>query len=228
MPPSLLATWRILLDYSDVLLRGLAVTIELSIISMAVALVVGMVACLGCLSRFRAMRYPATLYVEFCRDTPILVQLIWVHFAWPGLFGVKFTAWDSAIVALALQSSGYLAEEFRAGIESIDKGQVEASQSLGMTYLRLMRRIIVPQAVIRMMPGILNQFVTCLKSTSIVSVIAVPDLMYQAGMIATATFQPMQVYTMIAVIYFLLVLLIAFAVRQASKRLPRFGSFGAM
>jgi polar amino acid transport system permease protein len=228
MPASLLATWRILLDYSDVLLRGLAVTIELSIISMAVALVVGMIACLGCLSHLRLLRYPATLYVEFCRDTPILVQLIWVHFAWPGLFGVKFTAWDSAIVALALQSSGYLAEEFRAGIESIDKGQVEASQSLGMTYLRLMRRIIVPQAVIRMMPGILNQFVTCLKSTSIVSVIAVPDLMYQAGMIATATFQPMQVYTMIALIYFLLVLIIAFAVRQATKRLPRFGSLGAM
>jgi len=223
-----LSMWRVLTDYSGILLRGLGVTIELSIISMALALVVGMVACLASLSHLRVLRYPATLYVEFCRDTPILVQLIWVHFAWPGLFGVKFTAWDSAVVALALQSSGYLAEEFRAGIESIDKGQVEASQSLGMTWLRLMRRIVVPQAVIRMMPGILNQFVTCLKSTSIVSIIAVPDLMYQAGLIASATFQPMQVYTVIALVYFLLVLIISFAVRQASKRLPRFGSFGAM
>jgi len=225
---TLISLWRMLLNYSGVLVDGLIVTIELSVVSMGVALVVGMVACLASLSHWRALRYPAVLFVEFCRDTPILVQLIWVHFAWPGLFGVKFTAWDSAVIALALQSSGYLAEEFRAGIESIDKGQVEASQSLGMTYSRLMRRIVVPQAVIRMMPGILNQYVTCLKSTSIVSIIAVPDLMYQAGLIATSTFQPMQIYTMIALVYFLLVLIISFGVRQATKRLPRFGSFGAM
>ncbi len=225
---TLISLWRILTNYSGILVDGLIVTIELSVVSMGVALVVGMVACLASLSHWRALRYPATLFVEFCRDTPILVQLIWVHFAWPGLFGVKLTAWDSAVIALALQSSGYLAEEFRAGIESIDKGQVEASQSLGMTYLRLMRRIVVPQAVIRMMPGILNQYVTCLKSTSIVSIIAVPDLMYQAGLIATTTFQPMQIYTMIALVYFLLVLIISCGVRQATKRLPQFGSFGAM
>jgi polar amino acid transport system permease protein len=225
---SLLSMWRLLLNYGGILVQGLVVTIELSIVSMALALLIGMLACLASLSHHRLLRYPATLFVEFCRDTPILVQLIWVHFAWPGLFGVKFTAWDSAVIALAMQSSGYLAEEFRAGIESIDKGQVEASQSLGMTYLRLMRRIVVPQAVIRMMPGILNQYVTCLKSTSIVSIIAVPDLMYQAGLIASATFQPMQIYTMIAMVYFLLVLIISFAVRQATKKLPRFGSFGAM
>jgi polar amino acid transport system permease protein len=225
---SWISVWRILENYGGILAQGLVVTIELSIVSMALAIAAGMLACLASLSHLRVLRYPAMLYVEFCRDTPILVLLIWVHFALPGLLDVKFTAWDSAVIALALQSSGYLAEEFRAGIESIDKGQVEASQSLGMTYMRLMRRIIVPQALIRMMPGILNQFVTCLKSTSIVSVIAVPDLMYQAGLIASATFQPMQVYTTIAAIYFLLVLIIAFAVRQATRRLPRFGSLGAM
>jgi polar amino acid transport system permease protein len=224
---SLLRTWRFLQDYGGVLLDGLLVTVELSIVSMAVALVVGMIACVASLSRLRLLRYPAILYVEFCRDTPILVQLIWVHFAWPELFGLKFTTWESAVIALALQSSGYLAEEFRAGIESIDKGQMEAAQSLGMTYGRLMRRIVVPQAVIRMMPGILNQFVTCVKSTSIVSIIAVPDLMYQAGLIASETFLPMQVYTFAAFAYFFLVLVISFAVRQATRRLPRFGSLGA-
>jgi polar amino acid transport system permease protein len=225
---SLLRTWRFLQDYGGVLLDGLLVTVELSLVSMAVALVVGMIACVASLSRLRLLRYPAILYIEFCRDTPILVQLIWVHFAWPELFGLKFTTWESAVIALALQSSGYLAEEFRAGIESIDKGQMEAAQSLGMTYGRLMRRIVVPQAVIRMMPGILNQFVTCVKSTSIVSIIAVPDLMYQAGLIASATFLPMQVYTFAALAYFFLVLVISFAVRQATRRLPRFGSLGAM
>jgi polar amino acid transport system permease protein len=165
------------------------------------------------------------LFIEFCRNTPVLVQLVWVHFAWPEIFGLKFTAWTSAVIALSLQSAGYLAEEFRAGIESIERGQIEAAQALGMTYGRLMRRIVVPQAFIRMIPGILNQFVTCFKSTSIVSIIAVPDLMYQAGLIASATFLPMQIYSFVAFVYFILVLLIAMGVRWATRHLPQAGYF---
>src|SRR5580704_1476634 len=103
---SWISFWRILENYGGILVQGLLVTIELSVIAMALALAAGMLACLASLSHLRLLRYPAMLYVEFCRDTPILVLLIWVHFAWPGLFGVKFTAWDSAVIALALQSSG--------------------------------------------------------------------------------------------------------------------------
>src|ERR1700693_3019981 len=101
---------------------------------MLIAVVVGLIACMGSLSRAWIVRFPSVLFVEFGRNTPILVQLIWVHFAWPEILGIKFSAWTSAVIALSLQSSGYLAEEFRAGIESIDKGQIEASQALGMTY----------------------------------------------------------------------------------------------
>ncbi len=212
-------------EYRELLLTGVWVTIQLSVVAMLIALVVGLLACFGSLSRNRLLRAPAILFVEFCRNTPILVQLVWVHFAWPEIFGIKFTAWTSAVIALALQSSGYLAEEFRAGIESIEKGQIEASQSLGMTYTRLMYRIVVPQAFIRMIPGILNQFVTCFKSTSIVSIIAVPDLMYQAGLIVSATFLPMQIYTLIAIMYFLMVLAVSVGVRQLTKLLPNFGYF---
>lgn len=217
--------YQMILEYSDVIIFGVWVTIQLAIISMVISVVLGLVACFGSLSRSRIVRYPSVLFVEFGRNTPILVQLIWVHFAWPEILGIKFTAWTSAIIALSLQSSGYLAEEFRAGIESIDRGQIEASQALGMSYLRLMRRIVVPQAIIRMIPGILNQFVTCFKSTSIVSVIAVPDLMYQAGLIASATYLPMQIYSFVAVIYFLMVMLIAMGVRQATRHLPQPGYF---
>ena len=163
--------------------------------------------------------------MEWSRNTPILVQLVWVHFAWPELFGVKFDVYTSSVLALALQSSGYLAEEYRAGIESIEKGQFEASKSLGMTYPRMMGRVILPQAFMRMLPGILNQFVTCFKSTSIVSVIAVPDLMYQAGLIASATFLPMQIYSLVAVIYFIMVLIVSSTVRRLSRRLPNFGYY---
>ena len=217
--------YGLILQYGDVLLQGVWTTLTLSVIAMAIAMVAGLVACLCVLSRQRLLRYPATVLIEFCRNTPILVQVVWIHYALPDLIGVKFTAFTSATIALAMQSSGYLAEEYRAGIESIDRGQFEAAQSLGMTYARLMRRIVIPQAVLRITPGILNQYVNCLKSTSIVSIIAVPDLMYYATLIVTSTFLPMPVYTLVALIYFLLIFAIAMAVRVAISRLPNFSYF---
>jgi polar amino acid transport system permease protein len=192
---------------------------------MLISLVGGLVLCLASLSPTRILRWPARLLVEFFRNTPILVQVVWVHFALPELVGLKFTAFTSSVIALAMQSSGYLAEEYRAGIESIDRGQFEAAQSLGMTYPRLMRRIVIPQAVMRMLPGILNQFVTCFKSTSIVSVIAVPDLMYQAGLIVSATFLPMLIYTIVALMYFVMVLIVSWLVNTAARRLPSYSQF---
>ncbi len=216
---------QLLWEYRDAFLTGISVTIQLSLLGMALAVVTGLVACLGVLSRNRLIKAPAILYVEWCRNIPILVQLVWVHFAWPEIFGVKFDIFTSSVIALALQSSGYLAEEYRAGIESIEKGQFEAAKSMGMTYERLMRRIILPQAFMRMLPGILNQFVTCFKSTSIVSVIAVPDLMYHAGLIASATFLPMPIYSFVAILYFLMVLAVSTVVRQLANRLPTFGYY---
>jgi polar amino acid transport system permease protein len=220
-------TFDILYEFRDTLLYGLGVTFTLSVLSMMFALVVGLVAALGMLSKQKLLRYPAVFYVEFCRNTPILVQLVWVHYAWPEIFGIKFTAFYSSLVALTLQTSGYLAEEYRGGIESVDKGQVEAGKSLGMSHARLMARIVLPQAIMRSVPGILNQFVTCFKSTSIVSVIAVPDLMYQAGLMVSATFLTMPIYTLVAIIYFVVVFAISRTVRWLTRRLPTAGFYGA-
>jgi polar amino acid transport system permease protein len=217
--------WTVLSNNFDLLLSGLWVTVHVSLIAFTISLCAGLALCLASLSPTRLIRTPAILVVEFFRNTPILVQLVWVHFAWPEILGITLTPWQSAVTALALQSSGYLAEEFRAGIESIDRGQVEASQSLGMTYFRLMYRIVIPQAVIRVLPGILNQFVTCFKSSSIVSIIAVPDIMYQAMLIVSQTYLPMPVYTIIALVYFLMVLGISALLRLATGRLPNFGYF---
>jgi His/Glu/Gln/Arg/opine family amino acid ABC transporter permease subunit len=224
---SLNRTWTIFHDYFELLLSGLWVTVEVSLLAFAISLVAGLVLCMGTISRPRFVRWPAVLIVEFCRNTPILVQLVWVHFAWPEILGVTLSPWQSAVTALALQSSGYLAEEFRAGIESIDRGQVEAAQSLGMTYPLLMARIVIPQAVIRVLPGILNQFVTCFKSSSVVSIIAVPDIMYYASLIVSQTFLPMPVYTIVALIYFLMVMAISSLMKLATRRLPNFGYFHA-
>lgn len=219
---------RLLWEYHEPLLSGLSITIGLSIVAMAAAILLGLVMCVAAISPLKVIRLPAFFVVEFCRNTPILVQLIWVHFALPVMIGVKFSPLMSAFIALTMQSSGYLAEEYRAGIESIERGQVEAALSLGMTKSRMMRRIVLPQAIIRMMPGILNQFVTCVKSTSIVSVIAVPDLMYQAGLIVSATFVAMPIWTFTALVYFLLVMAVSSMVRYASSHLPSMGRVGEL
>jgi polar amino acid transport system permease protein len=222
---SLYRLWSVFYENLDLLLSGLWVTITISLLAFAISLIVGLLLCLGVISHTRFIRTPSFLIIEFCRNTPILVQLFWVHFAWPEILGITLTPWQSAVTALALQSSGYLAEELRAGVESIDRGQVEASQSLGMTYLRLMYRIVLPQAIIRVLPGILNQFVTCFKSSSIVSIIAVPDIMYYATLIVSQTFLPMPIYTVVALIYFLLVMGMSWLMRLATRRLPNFGYF---
>ncbi len=212
---------RLLWDYREPLLAGMGITMLLSVLAMLASVVIGLFACLGTMARWRGLRAVAFLVVEFCRDTPILVQLIWVHYALPDIVGVKFTAFESAFIALTMQSSGYLAEEYRAGIESIEHGQVEAAQSLGLRWWPVMRHVVLPQAVLRMMPGVLNQFVTCFKSTSIVSVIAVPDLMYQAGLVVSATFVAMPVYTFVALLYFVAVLAVSAGARWLVDRLPR-------
>ena len=212
----------LLWDYRSAFGAGIWITIQLSIIGIVFSLAGGLVLCLGALSPLKIVKLPAKLLIEFFRNTPILVQVVWVHFALPELVGLKFTAFTSSVIALAMQSSGYLAEEYRAGIESIERGQFEAAQSLGMTYPRLMRRVVIPQAVMRMLPGILNQFVTCFKSTSIVSVIAVPDLMYQAGLVVSATFLPMPIYTAVALMYFVMVVIVTWLVNAAARRLPSY------
>ncbi len=215
---------RLLWEYRDPLLAGIWMTVLLSVLAMLVSLVVGLVACAGVMSSHRWVRAPSRLYVEFGRNTPIIVQLIWVHYALPDIIGLKFTPFVSSLIARTLQTSGYLAEEYRGGIQGIDHGQTEAARSLGLTGLQVMRLVILPQAVLRILPGLLNQFVTCFKSTSIVSVIAVTDLMYEAGLIVSETFVAMPVYTFTALVYFLLVLGVSAGVGWIGRRLP--GSAG--
>ena len=214
---------QILWEYHWILGNGLLMTFELTFISIIIALVTGVASALGSLARLRPVRWLSVVVIEFCRNTPILVLIIWVHYALPEITGIKTTAVTSSVIALVMQSTGYLAEEYRAGIELIDKGQYEAAKSVGMTYARLMRRIILPQAVVRMIPGIINQVVVLFKSTSVVSIIAVPDLMYAANVIVNDTYLAMQTYTLVALTYFLIIFGISVLVRVASKRIKFIG-----
>jgi polar amino acid transport system permease protein len=193
--------------------EGLWVTVQICAIAFTLAVVLGLLACMIRLY-VRPLRPIAVLYIEFCRNTPIYVQLLWVNYVWPDLFGWPQSFFAAGWAALALQSSGYLAETFRAGIEGVSPGHVEAAHSLGLSPFRTFRRIVLPQAVLTMAPSIMNQFLVVVKSSTLVSVIAVPDLMYEALRLTSIWFEPIEILSFTAFLY----IVIVFALSQAIKR----------
>ncbi|MGH7267720.1 MAG: amino acid ABC transporter permease [Candidatus Rokuibacteriota bacterium] len=209
---------RTVWNHRDRLLEGLWVTAQVCAIAMAVAIVVGLVVCLVRLY-VRPLRVPAGLYIEFARNTPIYVQLIWVSYVWPELFGWPTSFFAAGWAALALQSSGYLAETFRAGIEGVARGHREAAHALGMSSGLTMRRIVLPQAFLVMAPSIMNQFLVVVKSSTLVSVIAVPDLMYEALRLTSIWFEPIEILSVTALIYVVIVFGLSAAIKWYSDRL---------
>jgi polar amino acid transport system permease protein len=161
--------WRRLIwNQRAVYLDGFVVTLEICAIAFAVAVVLGLAVCLIRLY-VRPLRWLAIFHIEFCRSTPIYVQLMWVNYVWPDLFGWPQDYFNAGWTALALQSSGYLAETFRAGIEGIARGQREAAYSLGMSRALTLRRIVLPQVFVTMAPSIMNQLIVVVKSSTLVS-----------------------------------------------------------
>jgi polar amino acid transport system permease protein len=209
---------RTVWNHRDRLLEGLWVTVQVCAIAMAVALVVGLAVCLVRLY-VRPLRPLAGLYIEFARNTPIYVQLIWVSYVWPELFGWPTSFFAAGWAALALQSSGYLAETFRAGIEGVARGHREAAYALGMSSPLTMRRIVLPQALLVMAPSIMNQFLVVVKSSTLVSVIAVPDLMYEALRLTSIWFEPIEILSVTALIYVVIVFGLSAAIKRYSDRL---------
>jgi polar amino acid transport system permease protein len=195
---------RYVLANLEPLLSGLWVTLYVCFWSFLLALVLGLAACL---IRMRGglLRYLAIPYIEFCRATPILVQLLWVNYVWPELFGFPQTVTGAGIIALGLQSSGYLAETFRSGFEGLPNGQREAAAAVGMNRWRVLYRIELPQVILVAMPLVINQLAVIVKSSTLVSVIAISDLMYQGLKIVNQWYEPIEVLTAIALVYFLLI-----------------------
>lgn len=190
-----LQDWRILA-------WGLVGTLQLAVGSLAAGLALGLIVGAGRYSRRRLIHWPATAYVEIFRNTPVLVQIMWFFFAFPIVAPFAVSAYTAAALALALNTSAFTAEIFRAGIQSIFPGQWDAARALGMTYPQQLRRIILPQAVKRMLPAFTNRGLELLKMTSLASAIAFPELLYGARTIATAHFNPIEAYTTVALVYF--------------------------
>ena len=209
---------RIIWNNRGEFLEGLLVTAQISLIAVAAAMAVGLVICL--LRMYcRPLRWLAILYIEFCRSTPIYVQLMWVNYVWPELFGWPRSFFAAGWAALALQSSGYLAETFRSGIEGVARGQREAALSTGLSPLLTMRWVILPQAVLMMTPSLMNQFLVVVKSSCLVSVIAVPDLMYRALRLTSIWFEPIEILSFTAFLYVVIVFALSAAIKWYSDRL---------
>ncbi|MFN8590626.1 MAG: amino acid ABC transporter permease [Thermomicrobiales bacterium] len=193
----------VVLERLDFLLGGLGLTVALTVVAMAVSLVVGLLVSFARLSAVKPLRMAAAVYSDFLRGTPLLVQILWIYYSLPILTGVTFSPFTSAAIALSLNVSAFVGEIFRAGIQSIGRGQREAALALGMTPWQAMRRVILPQSVRRVIPPLGSIWVSLFKDTAIVSVIAVPELMYRGKVLSIETYRPVEIYTAVALIYFL-------------------------
>lgn len=211
---------RLVWNQREALLAGFQVTLQVCAVAFACALAGGLLLALVRLY-VRPLRPLAVLLTEFFRATPMLVQLLWVNYVWPEVFGWPNTFFAAACVALALQSSGYLAETFRGALEAVPRGQLEASSSLGMSRLHAFWRIVMPQVLLDAAPSIGNQFTVIVKSSALVSVIAVPDLMFESQKLVNRWYEPIEILTATAVIYIVFIFLVSTLFSAMARMLRR-------
>ncbi|PRY78020.1 ectoine/hydroxyectoine ABC transporter permease subunit EhuC [Alkalibacterium olivapovliticus] len=203
--------------------QGLVITLLTTVLAAILALVLGFIAGLMRLSKNKLVRFLVSIYVEVFRGTSLLVQLFWIYFVLP-MFGITMTALTAAVLAIGLNFGAYTSEVVRSGIQSVDKGQIEASIALNFTKVQRMKRIIIPQAFIIMLPNLGNQLIELFKSTSLVALITLTDLTYQANVLNATTLQTTQIFTALLVIYFV----IAWPMTKGMKLLERKMTEGRM
>ena len=208
---------------SDLLLLGLLNTLKVTGLALLFGVPLGLALALLRLSTVRTLSGAAAFVIEFFRTTPPLVQLFWFFFALPILVDVRMTPFIAAIVTFSIQSSAFFAEIFRGGILSIDRGQWEGARAIGMSYTQSLRRVILPQAVKRMIPAFMERSIELMKTTTLVSTVAYTDLMFQANDLAQKTFRPLEVYTVVAVMYFILIFVFSQLSILVEHRLARSG-----
>ena len=200
------------------LLLGAGVTIKITAMSVAVGVIIGLFVGIARICRVRPLEWLAAVYVDFFRGTPLLVQIFLVYFALPVLTGQRIDPYIAAIGACGINSGAYVAEIFRAGIQSIDEGQMEAGRSLGMTWGQTMRYIIVPQAFKRVIPPLGNEFIALLKDSSLVSVIGFEELTRRGQLIIAKTYGSLEIWISVAIVYLVMTLSISRFVAYLEKR----------
>ncbi|ACL58863.1 amino acid ABC transporter permease [Methylobacterium nodulans] len=208
----------IVLKNWDLLAQGLLLTLKYTIYTCAIGLAIGLFVALLQLTPWRLVRWIGRIWVEFFRNIPLLVLLLWTYYAMPIFLQIQVAKETAGILGLGFYASGFYAEILRAGVQSIDRGQTDASLALGMSYIQRMRRIILPQALRRMVPPLVGQTIMQLKNTTLLSVLTIPDLLYQASYISSFTYRPMEVYTVIGIVFVLILFPLSALSRQFERK----------
>ncbi len=207
----------------DLLLLGLVNTLKVTGLALLFGVPLGLILALCRLYGNALIRWPVGLVIEFLRTTPPIAQLFWFFFALPILAGIEINPFEAAVLTFSLQSSAFFAEVFRGGIQSVERGQWEAAKAIGMTRNRALKRVILPQAVKRMIPAFLERAIELMKTTTLVGTISYADLLFRANQIAQSTYRALEVFTVAAAIYFIVIFACSFAVRLLESRLARSG-----
>ncbi|MHA0858007.1 ABC transporter substrate-binding protein/permease [Paenibacillus sp. CMAA1364] len=205
--------------YRSYYLKGIGYTLLLSSLGVLFGFIIGLFISLLRMTNIRVLKWIGTTYVELLRGTPMLVQLFIIYYGFALTFGVNFSPLQAGIITLSINSSAYLAEIFRAGIQGVDRGQMEAARSLGMKKSTAMRHIILPQALKAVLPAIGNEFITIIKESSIISVIGMADIMYQAGVVKNITYKGLSPFIIAAVIYFCMTFTLSKILRVVERKL---------
>ena len=211
--------FAIVLRSFPVLLRGVSVTAQLWVGCFLAGMFAGLLVCLLRLSHSRLLQGIGMAWVEIFRNVPSLIQLIWFFYAFPILVGTQLTPFMAAFIGITLNTSAYCAEIFRAGIQSLEAGQWEGAAALGMPRRTALRRVILPQVFQRMLPAFTNRAVELAKVTSLASVISVHELMYQGRLLSSTFYRPLEILTVVALTYFILIYPLSFASHRLERRL---------
>jgi His/Glu/Gln/Arg/opine family amino acid ABC transporter permease subunit len=211
--------FTILEDYVGYFVSGAGITVCISFFSVVFGVIIGVFISLMKMSDIRVLKWFGAAYVEFIRGTPVLVQVFLFTYGIPQLTGMNFPDMIAGIIALSINSSAYIAEIFRGGIQSIDRGQAEAARSLGMTSRMSMRFIILPQAVKNILPALGNEFIVVIKESSIVMVIGIHELMYNANVVRGATYASFEPLITAAIVYFILTFTLSKLLGIAERRM---------
>lgn len=201
------------------LVAGFSDTIQVSLLSMLLAMTLGFLVSLPALSPLKPLRMINRVYVESVRSIPVLVLLLWVYYGMPTLLDVTLNHFWAGVIALTIAESAFMAEVFRGGIQAINRGQHEAAEALGLNYWQKMRFVILPQAFRQILPPLGNQFVYILKMSSLVSVIGLSDLTRRANELVVNEYLPLEIYTFLVLEYLVLILIVSQAVRWLEKRI---------
>lgn len=201
------------------LTMGLKLTLQMTILSLVLAVIVGMITCLFSISKVKPLNWISGIYLSLIRGTPLMVQAFFIYFGITGAMGIRITSFSAAILVLCLNAGAYLSEIFRSGIAAVNKGQMEAARSLGLPYGVAMRKIILPQAIRIVIPSVLNQFIITLKDTSILSVIGCGELMRQGQLIVARNYESFKTYAIVAVMYYVVVVVLTKIFQLVERRL---------